>query len=284
MTDGDRGLPLQRRRGRRLSLRLERLLRLVSRTRQAGAARARTARPRPRRARRPPGCSTRSSSCCIRSCRSSPRSCGRSTARAGPARDSMLALAPWPELAGLDDAGGRGRDRLAGRPRHRDPLGARRDERAAGAQIPLVLVGASRGDARRAPSAGRDMRQAARAAVGHLVRRRRAARQSVQLVVRGEVAALPLAGVIDLAAERARLDKEIAKARRRHRHASTPSSAMPTSSPARRRRWSRAAREARGGGGPPAQDRRGARAPRRGFGLARALAISIFITIGALPA
>ncbi|MBN9006388.1 MAG: valine--tRNA ligase [Rhizobiales bacterium] len=35
---------------------------------------------------------------------------------------------------------------------------------------------------------------------------------AVQLLVRGEVAALPLKGVIDLAAERARLDKEIAKA------------------------------------------------------------------------
>ena len=34
---------------------------------------------------------------------------------------------------------------------------------------------------------------------------------SVQLVVRGEVAALPLQGVIDLAAERARLAKEMAK-------------------------------------------------------------------------
>ncbi len=34
---------------------------------------------------------------------------------------------------------------------------------------------------------------------------------SVQLLVRGEIAALPLAGVIDLAAERARLEKEIAK-------------------------------------------------------------------------
>ena len=35
---------------------------------------------------------------------------------------------------------------------------------------------------------------------------------AVQLLVRGEVAALPLKGVIDLSAEKARLDKEIAKA------------------------------------------------------------------------
>ena len=34
----------------------------------------------------------------------------------------------------------------------------------------------------------------------------------MQLLVRGEVAALPLKGVIDLAAERARLEKEMAKA------------------------------------------------------------------------
>jgi len=35
--------------------------------------------------------------------------------------------------------------------------------------------------------------------------------QSVQAVVRGDVAALPLAGVIDIAAERARLEKEVAR-------------------------------------------------------------------------
>jgi valyl-tRNA synthetase len=34
----------------------------------------------------------------------------------------------------------------------------------------------------------------------------------VQLLVRGEVAALPLKGVIDFAAERTRLEKELAKA------------------------------------------------------------------------
>ena len=40
----------------------------------------------------------------------------------------------------------------------------------------------------------------------------RAPEGAVQLLVRGEVAALPLKGVIDFAAERARLEKEIAKA------------------------------------------------------------------------
>ena len=40
----------------------------------------------------------------------------------------------------------------------------------------------------------------------------RAPEGAVQLLVRGEVAALPLKGVIDLAAEKTRLDKEIAKA------------------------------------------------------------------------
>jgi valyl-tRNA synthetase len=34
---------------------------------------------------------------------------------------------------------------------------------------------------------------------------------ALQLVVRGDVAALPLAGIIDLAAERTRLNKELAK-------------------------------------------------------------------------
>ena len=40
----------------------------------------------------------------------------------------------------------------------------------------------------------------------------RAPEGAVQVLVRGEVAALPLKGVIDLSAERTRLDKEIAKA------------------------------------------------------------------------
>ncbi len=40
----------------------------------------------------------------------------------------------------------------------------------------------------------------------------RAPEGAVQLLVRGEVAALPLKGVIDFSAEKARLDKELARA------------------------------------------------------------------------
>jgi valyl-tRNA synthetase len=39
----------------------------------------------------------------------------------------------------------------------------------------------------------------------------RAPQGAVQLIVRGEVAALPLQGVIDIAAERARLEKELTR-------------------------------------------------------------------------
>ena len=107
---------------------------------------------------------------------------------------------------------------------------------------------------------------------------------AVQLVVRGEVAALPLAGVIDFAAEQARLEKEMARGRRRHRPRRRQARQCRLRRPRAGGGGGRRAREARGGGGPPAQDRRGARAARRGFRLVRALAISIFITIGALPA
>ena len=93
----DRSLSLQRRRQRGLSVRLERILRLASRTRQAGAAGARrTRRPGPRPRRRSPMCSIRSTRSCIPSCRSSPRSFGRSRARPGRGAKVPLALGPWP--------------------------------------------------------------------------------------------------------------------------------------------------------------------------------------------
>ena len=69
---------------------------------------------------------------------------------------------------------------------------------------------ARRSKPRARASAGR-IHQAAGARFGNFLRRT-APQGSVQLVVRGEVAALPLKGVIDLAAERARLAKEMQKA------------------------------------------------------------------------
>ena len=77
--------------------------------------------------------------------------------------------------------------------------------------IPLVLAGASRRKPGRAPSAGPNSSSGSRASPTFpSPTRRRRARCSCS--IRGEVAALPLKGVIDLAAERARLEKEMQKA------------------------------------------------------------------------
>src|SRR5690606_28416783 len=78
------------------------------------------------------------------------------------------------------------------------------------AQIPLVLAGAGAGTTERAERWAEFIKRLAR--VSEISAADAAPSGSVQLVVRGEVAALPLKGVIDLAAERARLDKEMGKA------------------------------------------------------------------------
>ena len=77
---------------------------------------------------------------------------------------------------------------------------------------------------------------------------------SVQLLVRGEVAALPLKGVIDFAAERARLQKEMQKVEAdiKRVDAKLGNAEFPG---ARARGGGRGgAREARGGRRPPQQD------------------------------
>jgi valyl-tRNA synthetase len=78
------------------------------------------------------------------------------------------------------------------------------------AQIPLVLAGASADTKARAERWAEFIKRLAR--VSEISAADAAPSGSVQLVVRGEVAALPLKGVIDLGAERARLDKEMGKA------------------------------------------------------------------------
>ncbi|MBI5260324.1 MAG: valine--tRNA ligase [Bradyrhizobium sp.] len=74
----------------------------------------------------------------------------------------------------------------------------------------LALVGASDETKARAPRWTDVIKRMAR--LSDISFADRAPDGAVQLLVRGEVAALPLKGVIDLAAERTRLEKEIAKA------------------------------------------------------------------------
>jgi valyl-tRNA synthetase len=74
----------------------------------------------------------------------------------------------------------------------------------------LVLSGASAETKERAPRWSDVIKRMAR--LSDISFADRAPEGSVQLLVRGEVASLPLKGVIDLSAEKARLDKELAKA------------------------------------------------------------------------
>jgi valyl-tRNA synthetase len=75
---------------------------------------------------------------------------------------------------------------------------------------PLVLAGASAETKQRAQRWNDVVKRMARLA--DIAFADAAPQGAVQLLVRGEVAALPLKGVIDLSAEKARLDKEMAKA------------------------------------------------------------------------
>jgi valyl-tRNA synthetase len=75
---------------------------------------------------------------------------------------------------------------------------------------PLVLAGGSAETRERAPRWSDVVKRMAR--LSDISFADRAPEGAVQLLVRGEIAALPLKGVIDLSAEKARLDKELSKA------------------------------------------------------------------------
>jgi valyl-tRNA synthetase len=126
----------------------------------------------------------------------------------GSPRKSMLALAEWPALSGLEDAKAESEIGWVV-----DLITAIRSVRmemniAGGTQIPLQLVAGAETKAR----AERWMEALKRLArLSDISFADAPPKGSVQLLVRGEIAALPLAGVVDLGAERARLEKEIAK-------------------------------------------------------------------------
>lgn len=127
----------------------------------------------------------------------------------GPARDTLLCHAPWPALNGLEDAAAEAEIGFVV-----DLISEIRSVRTeinvpGGAQVELVLV--SVGDDTRA-IVGRWEAMIARQARASAIRFADAApTQSAQIVVRGETVAMPLAGLIDLGAETARLAKELAK-------------------------------------------------------------------------
>jgi valyl-tRNA synthetase len=122
----------------------------------------------------------------------------------------LLALAPWPDLAALNDSASEAEvgwlvDLVS-------EIRSARSETSvpAAAQIPLVVVGADAELRARATRWGDTLVRLAR--LSEIRFEAAAPKSSVQLLVRGSVAALPLEGIVDLAAEVARLKKEAAKA------------------------------------------------------------------------
>jgi len=126
----------------------------------------------------------------------------------GDARKTMLALAEWPKLSGLEDTKAESEIGWVV-----DLITAIRSVRmemniAGGTQIPLQIIASAETKA----LAERWMEALKRLArLSDITFASAPPKGSVQLLVRGEIAALPLAGVVDLAAERSRLEKEIAK-------------------------------------------------------------------------
>jgi valyl-tRNA synthetase len=129
--------------------------------------------------------------------------------RAAPTWDNVLALAPWPDLAGYDSPEDEAQIGWM-----IDVISDIRSIRAelnvpAAAQIPLVLVDAPPDVAMRAARWNETIRRLAR--LSEITSAPTAPAGAVQAIVRQTVLALPLGGFIDVAAERARLQKEIAR-------------------------------------------------------------------------
>ena len=130
---------------------------------------------------------------------------------AGPVREGPLALGPWPTQGfEVDEAVeaeiGWVVDLIAEIRSVKSEMGV-----PPSTLTPLVLVAPSHRAETGARAWSESIRRLAR--VSSIERAEAAPPGSLELVVRGEAVALPLAGVVDLGAERARLDKEIARVR-----------------------------------------------------------------------
>ena len=129
--------------------------------------------------------------------------------RDGRAHETVLALSAWPVFNHVSDA--QAETEIGWLVELVSEVRSVRSEMnvPAGAQIPLVLVSPDTATQDRAKTWHTTLSRLAR--LSSIETAPDAPAGSAQILVRGGVVALPLAGVIDFAAERARLAKEIAK-------------------------------------------------------------------------
>jgi valyl-tRNA synthetase len=131
------------------------------------------------------------------------------TGKFGPARQSMLITTEWPDLSGLENA-----DADAELAWLIDVISNVRSVRAemnvpAGAKLQLVITGAGEQTLRRLVAGTSLISRLAR--LEEISPQNEVPGESAQFVVGDATFALPLAGVIDIAVEKARLEKEIGK-------------------------------------------------------------------------
>ena len=128
---------------------------------------------------------------------------------AGPARSGPLALGPWPAPSEASDASAEAEigfvvELISEIRSLRSEMGV-----APAAQLPLILVKASAARREVVTAWGETIQRLARVSEFDFVEAQPAG--SASIVVRDTFAALPLVGVVDIAAESARLEKEIAR-------------------------------------------------------------------------
>jgi valyl-tRNA synthetase len=127
----------------------------------------------------------------------------------GVKRENLLCLSSWPVFEGFADAAAD--DEISWIVKLVSEVRSVRSEMnvPAGTRIPLVLVGAGKAVRARAQEHEETLKRLAR--LDTISHAKAAPKGSAQIVLGETTAALPLAGVIDMGAERARLNREIEK-------------------------------------------------------------------------
>ncbi len=133
----------------------------------------------------------------------------RATAETGPARKKLLVLSDWPKLKGLANA--KADEEIGWVIKLISEIRSVRSEMSVpgSSLLQLELVGASKAEKSWADAHGDLIKRLAR--LMGISFAKSPSKGSVQIVIGAMTAALPLAGIIDVAAEEARLSKDVAK-------------------------------------------------------------------------